>query len=73
MTCWHCNGSSLCLCITCNETGECQACKGIARWNKLRPLLEHIDIRERRYWTLVKPEAPAHPFRRLNLEVIHEL
>lgn len=33
--CWHCQGSKICSCIACYETGECVTCKGtgqVWRW-----------------------------------------
>lgn len=67
MICWHCQDFKTCPCITCNH-GPCVACKGRAKWNTLRPLIANLDIRERRHWKLIRPEAPAHPFRRLIVE-----
>lgn len=55
--CWDCKG----------KDPNCQTCIARAFWdNGFREYLEvnNIDPRERRYWRLIRHEAPARPERR---------
>lgn len=61
--CFECHGSGVCGCITCRESKGCVVCKARAFWDAFRPTIARIDIRERRHWRLMRPEAPAHPHR----------
>lgn len=79
-SCWHCsqaiehamlNGGT-CSCITCAKdvaAGPCAACSGRKKSSDLSAMLDKygIDVRDSANWIVVKPEAPAHPYRKLRL------
>ncbi len=57
--CWHCQGQGSCDCIVCAEDGRCLACVAVAAYRE-----PTVDPREAQWWILVRPEAPAKPYRK---------
>lgn len=70
IVCFHCGGLMIkCLCISCDG----QICIACRMRDRNRTLMKYctdhnIDVRDSKNWTVFKPEAPAHPFRRLAIE-----
>ena len=67
MNCWHCGGIDLkCKCLFC-EGKTCGFCTGRREaayfWDN--PMHAMIDPRDLLNYEMKRPEAPAHPFRRL--------
>jgi hypothetical protein len=70
IVCFHCGGLDLiCTCLACHDE-ICVACRNRKRNTQLMKYCEDhsIDVRDSKNWICMKPEAPAHPFRRLAIE-----
>lgn len=67
-SCWHCDGSSRCVCLFCS--GRCGFCEARELWNEFESFLaelerQHgltIDFRDSRLWVLVERRRMFLPF-----------
>jgi hypothetical protein len=67
MTCFHCNGTGACRCLTC-ETGKCEACSGRKKLEVIFAQIGNLDVRDTINYTVYKPLVGS-PERRLKMEV----
>ena len=67
-TCWHCDGSSRCVCLFCS--GPCGFCEARELWNEFETFIAEVekqlgltlDPRDHRYWVLVDRRRLFLPF-----------